>query len=138
MTMLLQSGSLPVLVTRVVPSATSWRNGGGSYVAVPALIDGNKAVSACDFYSLSYRDLRVTFSEPIDFLDLTANNVDSSVAILVAYNGIRLSDDARSLFNAGPLTVRWPVARAAAQARFWADGSHSSFKFYDVCGWRKS
>lgn len=126
--------AVPNLV-KVTPTATSFRNSGGTYVPLPAVIDGNKTTIACSFYSASFRDLKITFSSPIDYLDVTAADVDSTLAMLVDYNGVRLSTDARALFKNGPLTARWKVTRAAAQARFQSGGSYSTFNFYDVTGW---
>lgn len=135
---LLQTGKLPVQLIKVNATDTAFRpSGGGAYVDVPTLIDGSKTTLGVSFYSLSYRDMNVTFSEPIDFLEMTAHNVDSSVAIVVEYNNVRLSSDARDMFTGAITTGRWPVTRAAANAHIWAGGSHSTFRFYEVCGWRK-
>ncbi len=80
--------------------------------------------------------MNITFADPIDFLEMTAHNVSSSVDIFVEYEGVRLTDDARPLF-ATKLTYRWPVTRKAGKAHIWAGGSHSVFNFYEICGWRK-
>jgi hypothetical protein len=134
---LIQTGNLPVKLIKVSATDTAFRpSGGGAYVEVPALIDGNKKTLAITFYSLSYRDMTITFAEPIDFLEMTAHNVDSSMGIVVQYNGVELTADARPLFPT-LLTYRWPVTRKAGIARVGAGGSHSTFRFYEICGWRK-
>ena len=135
-TALIQSGQPPYQPIKVNATATAFRpSGGGAYVGVPALIDGSKATLGTTFYSLSYRDMTVTFSDPIDFLEMTAHNVDSSVAIFVQYSGVSLTSDARVLYPT-KCTIRWPVKRAAAIAHIWAGGSHTTFRFYEICGWR--
>jgi hypothetical protein len=137
MNSLIQTVALPLKLIKVSATDTAFRpSGGGTYVDVPLLIDGSKTTLGTTFYSASYRDMLVTFADPIDFLEMTAENVDSSVAVLIEYNDVSLTTDARHLFST-KRTMRWPVARAAGNAHIWAGGSHSTFRFFEVCGWRK-
>jgi hypothetical protein len=134
---IIQTGKPPLQLIKVNATATAYRpSGGGAYVEKPALIDGSKNTLGCNFYSASYRDMTITFADQIDFLELTAHNVDSSVAVEIEYNDVALTSDARILFPL-KMTRRWSVKRAAGVAHIWAAGSHTTFNFYEVCGWRK-
>lgn len=135
---LIKTGLIPAKPIKVNATGTAFRpSGGGTYVAVPALIDGSKSTLAITFYSASYRDMTITFADPIDFLEMTAENVDSSVPVSVEYNKVLVSSDVRPLYPS-KMTLRWPVNRAAGAAHIWAPGSHSTFRFFEICGWSKA